>query len=335
MSARKIRVGAGLVTACAAAVGAAASHGQVVAPSTWAANIVIDPQPRNPDGTPMGSPSAAAFDDWNDIPLALTDPDDNPGELNLIDIKDVKIANDANFIYLYASGHRMRTNGVYLAFDADQDVGTGYNVFGLNLVGSELGYVNDFVFDQRAPGIFNDNKTNGLPDPGGSCCTGGPLDVNNGGAAIYPGWDVEFAEREWAIPLDAQWSANEPFGPTFPNPTFNFILWTDQGISDVTDAITYTLAAPPTVSGDFDGDQDVDGADFLVWQRNLGATSGATTAHGDATGDGAVNGADLAIWKTNFGRAPLVASARLAPEPGSTCAVAFALAALGAMRRRR
>jgi hypothetical protein len=312
---RKTLIDASLLTACCAAVSYSAACAQVVAPSTWATGIVIEPQPRNPDGTPILPPSAAAFDDWDAIPLAVSDPADNPDPLNLIDIKDVKIANDADFIYIYASGHEMRTNGVYLAFDTDNDINTGYNIFGLFLVGSEIGYVNDFPFDQRSPGVFNDNKnTAGEPDPGGSCCTGGPLDINNAGAAMYPGWDVEFGEREWAISLDALWSVNEPTGPVFPNATFSFILWTDQGdLDDVTDTITYTLAEPPNVPGDFDHDVDVDGADFILWQRELGGT---------------LTAGDLALWTANFGATSVGASAVPEPATAAPAVIGLVMAAL-------
>src|SRR4051794_22979519 len=88
----------------------------IVAPSTWA-HLTIDPQPRDTNGIPIGSPSAAAFDEWGSIPLAVTDPADNPSTLNIIDIGNVKIANDADFIYIYVDGYKSRTNGVYLAFD--------------------------------------------------------------------------------------------------------------------------------------------------------------------------------------------------------------------------
>ena len=57
-----------------AAVTAHLAHGQVLAPSTWASNIVIDPQPRDMSGMPIGSPSSAAFDDWDSVPLAVADP---------------------------------------------------------------------------------------------------------------------------------------------------------------------------------------------------------------------------------------------------------------------
>jgi hypothetical protein len=313
---RKVVLFAVLLHAGAAAMVPKSAHCQVVAPSTWATGIAIDPQPRDAGGMPIGSPSSAAFDDWDSIPLAVADPADNPSVLNLIDIKDVKIANDANMLYIYASGHRMRTNGIYLAFDTDQNVATGFNIFGLNLVGSELGYVNDFVFDQRTPGVFNDNK----PDPGGSCCTGGPLDVSNGGALLYPGWDVEFAEREWGVPLDALWSENQPFGPTFPNATFNLILWTDQGLADVTEVITYTLAEPPDIPGDYNQNGTVDAADYVVWRDSNGSPAGYDlwrTNFGDTAGAGVGAGGERSVASTAV------------PEPAS--GLLFGLAAVSVL----
>jgi hypothetical protein len=62
---------------------------------------------------------------------------------------------------------------------------------------------------------------------------------------------------------------------------------------------------PPATPGDFDGDDDADGADFLAWQRGLGRTD-AVRADGDADGDQDVDGADLALWGANFGPAPPV-----------------------------
>jgi hypothetical protein len=51
---------------------------------------------------------------------------------------------------------------------------------------------------------------------------------------------------------------------------------------------------------DFNSDFDVDGVDFLTWQRNLGATP-ADKSVGDANDDDVVSGADLDIWKGRFG----------------------------------
>jgi hypothetical protein len=69
------------------------------------------------------------------------------------------------------------------------------------------------------------------------------------------------------------------------------------------------------VPGDFDLDADVDGGDFLVWQR--GESPNGPTAE------------DLAWWQANFGMtSPSAASAARTPEP--TCwALAVTVAAIG------
>ncbi len=74
----------------------------------------------------------------------------------------------------------------------------------------------------------------------------------------------------------------------------------------------------------FDG--DVDGRDFLTWQRNygfgldgLGNPKFATRRHGDANRDRLVGDADLALWAENygFGGGPLLAASLAVPEPAT------------------
>lgn len=67
-------------------------------------------------------------------------------------------------------------------------------------------------------------------------------------------------------------------------------------------------------SGDFNLDGDVNGSDFLQWQRARGMQAGAMRSHGDADGDHDVDAADLAIWKQDFGA---VGTPALAPRQGS------------------
>jgi autotransporter-associated beta strand protein len=83
---------------------------------------------------------------------------------------------------------------------------------------------------------------------------------------------------------------------------------------------------------DFDGDGDVDGADFLTWQRNVSLTTGADLEDGDANGDDAVDGDDLAIWEGQFGTATAAASA--VPEPGAAM-LALLAAPLALLARRK
>jgi hypothetical protein len=62
-----------------------------------------------------------------------------------------------------------------------------------------------------------------------------------------------------------------------------------------------TVVAPPD-SADFDVDGDVDGRDFLAWQRGFGiAAPHAVKLDGDADDDTDVDGNDLAIWQDQYG----------------------------------
>ena len=60
-------------------------------------------------------------------------------------------------------------------------------------------------------------------------------------------------------------------------------------------------SAAGALHGDFDGDGDADGRDFLLWQRGFGRVKAATRGDGDATGDGDVDGNDLAVWQETYG----------------------------------
>jgi hypothetical protein len=87
-------------------------------------------------------------------------------------------------------------------------------------------------------------------------------------------------------------------------------------------------------NADFDGDLDVDGEDFLVWQR--GAGTGTTLTQGDANGDSLVDGLDLDIWRNQFGVPvpPSGPSAGTVPEPGTLLLAAPLLGLVMTVRRR-
>jgi hypothetical protein len=58
------------------------------------------------------------------------------------------------------------------------------------------------------------------------------------------------------------------------------------------------------VNGDVNRDANVDGADFLAWQRGLGKYMSAMRSQGDANDDGNVLADDLAVWRSAFDRQP-------------------------------
>ena len=102
---------------------------------------------------------------------------------------------------------------------------------------------------------------------------------------------------------------------------------------DVITGIVEYYSAPDPANADFDDDGDVDGADFLRWQRGFG--TGTTLAQGNADGDGDVDAADLAIWKTQFGSTGLATgSAAAVPEPAGLGLACLALGMVAALRRR-
>jgi hypothetical protein len=75
----------------------------------------------------------------------------------------------------------------------------------------------------------------------------------------------------------------------------------------------YVNSIPEPGSGDFDNDGDVDGSDFLYWQRN--PTSG-----------------NLADWQTHYGNGALTEAVSV-PEPGTMAMLIFA-AALASWTKR-
>jgi hypothetical protein len=84
---------------------------------------------------------------------------------------------------------------------------------------------------------------------------------------------------------------------------------------------SFTLVAPPDPTGDFDEDGDVDGRDFLKWQR--GESPDPLSAD------------DLAIWQEQYGTTPPLSATTAVPEPGLGAAILGSFASLRFVRRRR
>lgn len=85
-------------------------------------------------------------------------------------------------------------------------------------------------------------------------------------------------------------------------------------------------------AGDWDVNGLVDGADLLVWQRNLGSVGSNLPGDGDLDND--VDATDLQVWKDYFGHVVDVPVAVI-PEPGAILLIASAIATLcGGFRRK-
>ncbi len=86
--------------------------------------------------------------------------------------------------------------------------------------------------------------------------------------------------------------------------------------------LTYigVIVEPPTVDpGDFDADGDVDGDDFLAWQRGESPNP--------------LDAADLSEWQTNYGNGSLGAVA--VPEPTPIALTVFGVCLAGVLSRSR
>ncbi len=136
------------------------------------------------------------FSDWSGVSTIATDPADNPGS---IDFLTLQVANDENFLYirftLAETFNPQAGSGTFLAIDEDNNVATGFDIYGLGIVGSEAGWQNDFAFEQ-ATGNFNTG--NGLSgatyaaSPYNSSATSVEISIPRtathtvGGAPIFP-----------------------------------------------------------------------------------------------------------------------------------------------------
>jgi hypothetical protein len=161
-----------------------------------------------------------SFADWNGVPVLFSDG----GDSATVDIGDVQIANDDEHLYIRATYPNNLAQSTYIALDIDSNPATGYDIFGLGMIGSEAGWQNDFAFRQST-GVFNSGGLSGQYFSGGH-------------ALLSPHGDS--ASREWAISLDAMFAADN--SPVFPDGIFSLMLYSDSGSGDVTSVIQYTLA---------------------------------------------------------------------------------------------
>jgi hypothetical protein len=106
---------------------------------------------------------------------------------------------------------------------------------------------------------------------------------------------------------------------------------------DASELLTTGELSVVGATADFDGDGDVDGADFLTWQRGFGLTGSGLEGQGDANGDGAIDALDLAAWQSQYVATSSAAAG--VPEPASALVslsvVGFGFSAARQLRRRR
>lgn len=96
---------------------------------------------------------------------------------------------------------------------------------------------------------------------------------------------------------------------------------TPNGLIDSLFSIN-TFQTTETLASDHDLDGDVDGNDFLIWQRSFGSSG----QNGDADSNGEVNNLDLSIWQSQYGMDVVsLQQAVGVPEPTTNSLVIIAI----------
>lgn len=169
-----------------------------------------------------------AYGDWAGVPVVDTDAADNVGG---VDFFEVQIANDNDFLYIRNTYHSAKALSTFMGIDIDEDVATGFDIFGAGLIGQDAGWQNDFPFTSQT-GVFND----------GQGMSGDFFGI--GAGLLAPFADV--TTREMAISLDVL--LNIDGSPLFPDDTIRLMFWTDSFNGDVSGVVNYTLAVPEPAS---------------------------------------------------------------------------------------
>jgi hypothetical protein len=167
-------------------------------------------------------------------------------------------------------------------------------------------------------GLVEGEQYDVLNVTGGMTLNGGTLNVtlvNGFSPALNSSFDIlDFASMSGS----GFTTINLPGGPSAWN------------TSQLLTAGTISLIGSIGVAGDYNGNGTVDGADYVIWRKNKGITSGGTVSQGDGTGDGAVNDADYDYWRARFGNnsGSGFGTTLSVPEPSSAVALLTLLFAL-------
>ncbi|MCO6044807.1 PEP-CTERM sorting domain-containing protein [Aeoliella sp. ICT_H6.2] len=88
-----------------------------------------------------------------------------------------------------------------------------------------------------------------------------------------------------------------------------------------------------SLAGDYNGDGQVDLADYTVWRNNLGG-DGSTLQNRDESLSGPVGAADYTFWKDNFGAGALAAASSPVAVPEPSTMVLLSIGLLTLLRKR-
>jgi hypothetical protein len=190
---------------------------------------------------------------------------------------------------------------------------------------TSMAVVDSSAYDTSLPGAPSSSFYNSVSAP--------ILGISIGWADVYP----RSLPGQWVeatgLPDGQYWLeviAN-PYGQ-------DRILESDYTNNTTRILVNLVVPEPQILPGDYNGDDAVDAADYVVWRKTLGQNVPQGTA-ADGNGDGTINPADYSVWRAKFGvtRSGGGAINPAVPEPCATMLCLLGLASLLVQRigRRR
>jgi hypothetical protein len=157
----------------------------------------------------------------------------------------------------------------------------------------------------------------------GAAQTAGKLDINLGGGYM-PTFGDEFEILSAAGGITGAFTILQPAG--LPAGLF---------FTALNDSTTLKLILTDAIPGDFNRDDVVDAADYLIW-RKLAGTSVAEFTSADGDGNGLIDDEDYNIWRRHFGTTTPAGGSgnNQVPEPTALAALPLAIMAITSRRRR-
>ena len=243
----------------------------------------------------------------------LTDHDGDAERMVSIDVDDLKMRveftldSDPGWTTTGQWGFGVPTRGG--SHDGDPDAGrTGNNVYGYNLNGDYTSNMSAYALTTNA---IDCNHLSFVELRfwrwlGVEKWDNASIEVSNDGSD----WTEIWANPAGTSVSDDSWQAvSYDISGVADGQATLYIRWimgeTDSSVTypgwNIDDVEIWAASDDVTVSGDLDGDGDVDLADLSQMLANYGLTEGAVYEDGDLDGDGDVDLADLSALLANYG----------------------------------
>jgi hypothetical protein len=126
-------------------------------------------------------------------------------------------------------------------------------------------------------------------------------------------------------------------GPIFAGGTEDLQFRFRTAGGTVIDSLVNYVGVAPALFGDYNDDQRVDAADYVVWRKQLGANVMLPNENPAVTPN-QVTPEDYTVWRNNFGAGSSGSAASqgaAVPEPQTACLLGLAVAAVGFYAGRR